>query len=163
MANEPAARIEHLCDAPGAAPGAAPTLAAWFIAEWEPWYGSGGDAAAAADLAACASRDALPICLVALDDGDVPLGTVALKQESAGSETGQGPWLAALLVDPARRREGIATALIATLEDEARRLGFAAIYTSTDTAASLMQRRGWTEVGTTDTLRGRVAIFRRDL
>ena len=43
-----------------------------------------GPGDAKSDLAACRSRDELPICLVALSmDGEV-LGTAALKSESVG-------------------------------------------------------------------------------
>ena len=37
--------------------------------------------------------------------------------------------------------------LVEAIEAEAQRLGFPALYTSTDTAESLLQRRGWQAVG----------------
>ena len=80
MIEKPQMRILHLIDAPEAVP----VLARWFVEEWEPWYGPDGAGDAQADLAACASRDELPICLVALSqEGDV-LGTAALKPELGG-------------------------------------------------------------------------------
>ena len=148
-------RIVHLVDVPGVAT----TLAGWFIEEWRPWYGPDGPGDAERDLAACASRDALPFCLVALD-GDKPLGTAALKADSVGSELGFGPWLAAFLVETAHRRRGIGSALAAAIEAEAARLGFDAIFTSTDTAKGLLRRRGWQPCGTTQSLRGPVEIYR---
>ena len=115
----------------------------------------------AGDLAASRSRDALPICLVALNiDGDV-LGTAALRSEWVGSELGVSPWLAAVLVGKSHQGKGVGTALVEAIEDEARRLGFDAIYTSTDTAASILARRGWQAFGTTESLRGPLTVFRR--
>lgn len=140
-----------------------PTLVEWFIAEWEPWYGAGGDGDAKADLAACSDRDALPVCLVALGPDDSLLGTVALRATSVGSELGFGPWLAGLLVETTQRGQGIGSALVAAIEDEAARLGYDAIYTSTDSAEGLMRQRGWTPVGSAPSLRGDTTVFRCDL
>ena len=152
-------RIGHLLDHPSLVP----TLVTWFIEEWEPWYGAGGRGDAEADLTACSDRDSLPICLVALDPDHQLLGTVALRPTSVGSELGFSPWLAGLLVAPAHRGSGIGTALVYALEDEAARLGFNAIYTSTDTAENLVRRRGWVAVGSAPSLRGDTTVFRCDL
>lgn len=149
-------RIEYLADLPEAAG----ELERWFVEEWAPWYGPGGGGDAAADLAASMNRNALPICLVALGPkGDVR-GTVSLKADSVGSEWGYGPWLAALLVAPQYRRRGVAGALVARIESEARRLGYGAVYSSTDTSAAILERRGWTPIGGTDSLRGPLTIYR---
>lgn len=149
-------RILHLVEVPELTP----TLVQWFIKEWTPWYGPDGPGNAESDLAACSSRDALPICLVALNgDGD-PLGTAALKSESVGSELGVGPWLAAVLVAEAHQGQGVGTTLVQAIEVEAARLGFEAIYTSTDTAMGILERRGWQEFGTTKSLRGPLKIYR---
>ena len=151
--------IVHLVDRPQAAA----TLQQWFIDEWTPWYGPNGQGDAAADLAACAGRDTLPICLVALDARGLVAGTIALKTESVGSDSAPGPWLAALLVGRPYRGRGVATALVSAIADEARRLGYGAIYTSTDSAADIMRRQGWQACGEAASLRGTVSIFRRDL
>ena len=142
---------------------AAPVLARWFVEEWTPWYGPDGPGDATSDLAACTGRDALPICLVALSMAGDVLGTVALKPESVGSEYGVGPWLVALLVGKDHRGQGVGTALVDAIEAEAHRLGFASIYTSTDTAESLMERRSWHAVGKTESLRGPIKVYRRRL
>ncbi len=152
-------RIVHLCDAPDAAP----ILARWFVDEWTPWYGPGGPGDAEADLAACRSRDTLPVCLVALDGDGRVLGTVALKPESVGSELGVGPWLAAFLVGPDHRGRGVGSALVAALEDEARRLGVPCLYTSADAAGGVLARRGWQAMAGSESLRGPVTVFRLDL
>lgn len=152
-------RIVHLLDAPEAVP----TLVRWFVAEWEPWYGPAGDGDAESDFAACRDRGALPICLVALNEASAALGTAALRDESVGSELGVGPWLAGVLVSKENRGAGVGKALIAAIEDEARRLGFGAIYTSADADAATMRRQGWHEHGAAQSLRGRVTVYRRQL
>lgn len=98
-----------------------------------------------------------------MDEAGQPLGAAALKSDSTGSDVAEGPWLAALLVGPEHRGRGVATALVQAIEEEARRLGFAAVYTSTDAAAGIMVRLGWQPVGATDSLRGRITVFRREL
>ncbi len=146
----------HLVEAPEVAP----TLERWFIEEWTPWYGPDGLGDAESDLAACRSRDTLPICLVALNMDNEVLGTAALKSESVGSELGVGPWLAAVLVGKGHQGKGVGTALVKAVEEEAARLGFDSIYTSTDTAEGILERRGWHAFGTTESIRGPVTIYR---
>ena len=158
MTPRPDIRIVHLCDAPAAAP----TLARWFVEEWAPWYGPDGPGDAAADLAACRSRDAMPLCLVALR-GDEVLGTAGLKPDSLGGEHAPGPWIAALLVGRAHRGHGVGTALVATIEAEARRLGFPALYISTDTGEAMLSRRGWSALAATASLRGPITVYRLGL
>lgn len=141
-------------------PAALADLAALYVAEWTPWYGPNGAGDAEADLAACLNRATLPLAVVAQGPDGRVLGTAALKNESLGAELGYGPWLAAVVVDPACRGRGIGSALIAAVERQARTLGFAALYTSTDTARSLVERRGWTPLRRTlPSLRGPVWLY----
>ena len=150
-------RVVHLIDVPDAAP----VLSRWFVEAWGPWYGPNGPGDADRDLADCSSHNAIPICLVAVSpDGEV-LGTATLKAESVGSELGGGPWLAAMLVSQEHQGKGVGTALVEAIETEARRLGYDSIYTSTDTAKSIMERRGWQAVGSTESLRGAITVYRR--
>jgi GNAT superfamily N-acetyltransferase len=138
----------------------AATLERWFLKEWMPWYGPDGPGDARADLAACANLNALPLCVVALSSDDDLLGTASLRSESVGSDIADGPWLAAVLVAKAHQGRGVGGALVAAIEAEAARLGFASLYTSTDTAQRILIRRGWTEIGTSESLRGAVSVYR---
>ncbi|MDP7666676.1 MAG: GNAT family N-acetyltransferase [Rhodospirillales bacterium] len=152
-------RIVHLSEAPGVSA----TLARWFEDAWAPWYGADGPGDAARDLALCRRRDELPICLVALGaDGQVT-GTAALKSESVGADQHPDPWLAAFLVGNEHRGQGVGTALVEAIEAEARRQGCAAVYASAANGEAMFQRRGWRAVGAARSLRGRVAVYRRDL
>ena len=152
-------KISHLCDVPDAVP----VLAAWFVEEWMPYYGPDGPGHAEGDLRGCVRKDALPICLVALDDqGDV-LGTAALKHDSVGSDVADGPWLAAFLVGQAHRGRGVGTALVGAIEGVAKELGFGAVYTSTDGASGIVKKCGWRRVGHTQSLRGEVGVYCKTL
>ena len=140
-----------------------PVLARWFVAEWEPYYGPNGSGNAETDLQAALDPHRLPRCLVALDTDGEPVGTVSLRQESLPSHRHLGPWLAALLVEPSSRRAGIGTALVATLEDEARHAGFEQVYTAADAAFGLFSGRGWRHIGDAPTLRGDARLYTLDL
>ena len=149
-------RIVHLLEAPDVLR----ALVRRFVEEWAPWYGPDD---AEDDLTACRSQSELPLCLVVLGERGEVLGTAALKSESVGSEPGVGPWLAAVLVNKDHRGEGIGTALVEAIEKEAGRLGFEAIYTSTNAAAGIMARRQWQTFGASDSLRGPVTVYRKQL
>ncbi|MCW9035817.1 MAG: GNAT family N-acetyltransferase [Rhodospirillales bacterium] len=149
-------RIVHLLEVPEFTG----TLINWYVEEWEPWYGSGGDGDAESDLRACCSKEALPICLVAIDSTNELLGTVALRPISVGSELGVGPWLSAFLVGETYRGHGVGTSLIKAIEEEARRLNIVEIFTSTNSACQMFKRRGWEAYGSSKSLRGDVTVFR---
>ncbi len=140
---------------------AIPLLSRLFIEEWGPYYGPDGPGDSEKDLHECCNRDVLPIALVALDDDGTVLGTAALKKESVGSESGSGPWLAALYVPIEHRKRGIGSALVEAIERKACCLGFEAIFTSTDAAENIVRRRGWAKLDkSAESLRGPVAVYR---
>lgn len=124
----------------GAAPRAVPALAGLMRAVWPGWYGPGGQGDAEADLRA-RMGGGLPLGWVALRAG-AAVGTVALAETSHGARPGEGPWLIGLAVSAAQRRQGIASRLVAAVEAHAR----APILTTTQTAAGLLARRGWTDL-----------------
>lgn len=123
-------------------PEALPLLAAWFKAEWPAWYGPGGPGNAEHDLADFANGTGLPLGVVAFR-GDVLCGVAALKASSIASHAHLSPWAAAGLVEPSLRQQGIGAVLLAALEVEAAALGHPFIYCGTSTAASLLERSGW--------------------
>lgn len=100
---------------------------------------------------------------VAMDNDGTPLGTIALEANSVGSETAAGPWLAAFLVDPDRGKQGLGSRLIEGVENEAQRLGFTEIFTSTDSGQQLLERRNWSVWGQAISLRGPIPIYRKCL
>ncbi len=119
-----------------------PVLAQWFEREWPAYYGAGGRGNARDDLESFASEDRLPVGVVAFRDGAL-CGVAALKATSVASHAHLSPWAAAGLVEPSRRGRGVGTALLAALENVARRFGFPFVYCGTSSAESLLKRRDW--------------------
>ncbi|RYD14010.1 MAG: GNAT family N-acetyltransferase [Lysobacteraceae bacterium] len=123
-------------------PAALPALQQLLEAEWPGYYGPSGPGDARADLVAYSSATRLPIGYVAFVDGH-PCGLAALKAEPLPALPDLTPWASAGLVAPECRRRGIGARLLAALEDQARTLGFDAIYSGTNTANALLEREGW--------------------
>lgn len=150
-------RVVSLCDRPDVIP----ELTRWFEAEWTPYYGPDGPGAGTAerDIRDCCNRDALPLALVALEDGDRLVGTAALKADSLDTHPQLGPWLAALVA----KSDETETALVQAIEAEARRLRFDAVYTGMDEGSAVLRRRGWSVIGRSSSLRGPIAVFEKSL
>jgi len=119
-----------------------PVLQRWFETEWPSRYGAGGKGDAQADLRAFLNRGSVPVGVAAFRRG-VVCGVAALKAESIASHRHLSPWVAAGLVEPAARGQGIGGRLLTALEHEARQLGFRQIYCGTATAGSLLERSHW--------------------
>lgn len=142
------------------------SLREWFEREWAPYYGPDGPGDATTDLRESCNREALPIAVVAILDGEV-VGTAALKAESVSTHKHLAPWLAALLVRPEFRRRGIAEHLIAAIEKKAQELGFHSIYVGTGegsgTPESALRKRGWEFVEKGPYFVSEVSIFQKAL
>ncbi|MBL0143716.1 MAG: GNAT family N-acetyltransferase [Betaproteobacteria bacterium] len=84
-----------------------------------------------AHLQTATNPDRIPICLVALVDGELA-GTVNLIDNDDRKRTHLHPWLAAMVVVERHRGKGIGTLLVQALLAEASRLGFGGVYFGTD-------------------------------
>lgn len=73
----------------------------------------------------------IPLSLLALA-GEVPVGTINLIANDDRSLPELHPWLAALVVVPERRGQGVGSALVKALADAAAGLGFSELYFGTD-------------------------------
>ena len=87
-------------------------------------------------------RDRIPIAFVALD-GEEPVGHVSLVEHNMTSHPELSPWLAGTLVHPARRGEGVGTALVEHAVSRAAELGVATLYLYSERARGLYERLGW--------------------
>jgi predicted N-acetyltransferase YhbS len=83
-------------------------------------------------LALACSADAVPLCLVALDDQDQPVGAVNLVESDDDTHGNWTPWLAGMVVAAPHRGQGIGTALVQALLQEAQRLGVPQVYLGSD-------------------------------
>jgi GNAT superfamily N-acetyltransferase len=151
-------RTAYLADHPEALP----RLQEWVEAEWPAWYGPGGPGDAAEDLRAYCGRDVLPIGIVGFE-GDELVGLMALKPTSDAIHPGLGPWAAAGFVRPDARGRGVGATLLRALEDVARGLGLARIYSGTATSATLLERAGWRHLEHVDVHGEPVAIYEKVL
>ena len=110
---------------------------------WRQWGYRSIDACAV-DLAR-ASRDALPVYLVAVADGRA-VGVVGLIACNLPPRCDLTPWLAGLYVWPEHRGRGIGTALVRSLEATGARLGLRRLYLYTESAERFYERLGWRRV-----------------
>ena len=124
-----------------------PQLATWSYGEWRPVYDHFGktyeDGVEA--IYRRANTDALPLTIVAMTDGEL-VGTGAVKPDDLPLRPHLTPWLGAIFVAPEQRGRGIASAIIARLVEEARRLELPRLYLWTNSAAALYAKLGWEEI-----------------
>jgi predicted N-acetyltransferase YhbS len=106
-------------------------VAAWIHAEFWADKNIHSPQSLASLLRNATTPDAIPLSRLALVDG-IPVGTVNLIENDDDQRTHLRPWLAALLVLPTHRRQGIGSALVRDLQEYANRLGIGELYLGTD-------------------------------
>ncbi|MEY2688709.1 MAG: hypothetical protein RL375_2907 [Pseudomonadota bacterium] len=119
--------IHHLFETPDHRPAVAEMI-------WREFWTDvpGATAQGMADRLALAARpDAVPLCLVALHEGQ-PVGVVNLVENDDDVHVDWTPWLAGLVVAEAWRGRGVGSALVTRLLHEARRLGIERVHLGTD-------------------------------
>jgi len=152
-------RIEPLADHEDAIP----TIARWHYEQWGRKSPTRSVESAAARLRGHLRRDATPLTLVALAGG-VLVGSAALIcQDMKDARPELSPWLADVFVDPARRRRGVASALVAALVERARALGVETLHLYTPDQEELYARFGFAVRERIDYRGERVAVMGLDL
>ncbi|MGK7861742.1 GNAT family N-acetyltransferase [Falsiroseomonas sp. E2-1-a4] len=121
-----------------------PLVATWLHAEW--WAAGGHALAEAEAFLRRATGPGLPCALVAERDG-VALGTATLDTEDLPSRPDLSPWLASVLVAPAYRRQGVATALVAEVRRRAAALAYPRLWLFTGGQAAFYASLGWSPEG----------------
>lgn len=102
------------------------------------------------------------VALIAKVDG-ASAGTCLLVRSEIEPQHALTPWLAGLFVAPAHRRRGVGEALVAAIEQEARRRGHRELFLYTTGAADYYARLGW-QVSDRLTWKGTAtALMRRQL
>lgn len=145
---------------PLAETGHAPEVARWLHAEW--WAVDGWALADTEAFLRHATGPAAPCVFVAEVEGR-PVGTATLDTDDLPSRPDLSPWLASVLVLPAWRRRGIASALVQAVERHAVALGHARIWLFTPGSAPFYAARGWVPEGEEAWRRRPVTLMRRDL
>ncbi len=120
-------RICHLLEAPQY------RAAAAVLIHHEFWTGVAGASAEkmATRLSQASSPDALPLCLIALQGGEL-IGAINLVDNDDDDHTDWHPWLAGMVVAAPHRGQGIGSQLVRALLVEAKRLNFDRVYFGTD-------------------------------
>jgi predicted N-acetyltransferase YhbS len=123
-------------------PDLAAQVAAWGFAEWG--YLNPGQTLEQRTIRIQGKMnvDRVPIAFVALGDDGGIIGTASLIFDDLEGDP-RNPWLASVYVPPEQRKKGIASALVRTVEEAARRLGYTRLYLFTSTAPKLYADLGW--------------------
>jgi GNAT superfamily N-acetyltransferase len=98
-----------------------------------------------------------------LFEGDIPVATASLARKDLDSRPDLTPWLAGVVVQPAYRGRGYATALVRHVEARARSASVPTLWLNTWTAESLYARLGWGRVGLEKGNSRDVVLMKRDL
>jgi GNAT superfamily N-acetyltransferase len=122
-----------------------PTLARWHHAQWS--YLDVGLTAEqrASRLGAHLGRTQIPTTFVALS-GKTLIGSASLIAQDMDTRMDLSPWLASVYVAPEHRRQGVGTALVQRVAQEAASLQVVEIYLFTPDKEQFYARRGWSVV-----------------
>ena len=131
-------KIDYLAERPACIP----TLAKWFLREWRDFYGGMKWEEVAEPFYRRLNRSALPLALVALE-GERPVGTISLLEESISTHKHLAPWLGGLYVREEERRRGIGGRLIEAAVGEAGKLGVGQLFIGIRKAEDYYSRLGW--------------------
>ncbi|ALM53637.1 GNAT family N-acetyltransferase [Halomonas huangheensis] len=114
------------------------------------------------ETAANCGAGGVPSVFVAERDG-VPVGTASLVVDDMSIRRDLSPWLASVYVPTEQRGQGIASALVQRVEQEASDNGITTFHLYTPDQQSLYRRLGWQAVEDVDYRGERVTIMRRQL
>jgi predicted N-acetyltransferase YhbS len=132
-------RISYLADRPELAAQLIPGL----LEHWSYVFPHQTAAERAAKFKAHLNHDELPIAWVA-HDGDIALGTAALRKVDLEGREDLGPWLGGVFVLPSHRGCGIGSSLCEVVEGKAHAQGVSRLYLFTHGQERLYERLGWT-------------------
>ena len=131
-------RISYLADRPELAAQLIPDL----LKHWSYIFPNQTAADRAAKFKAHENYDELPIAWIA-HDGDLALGTAALRKSDLEGREDLSPWLGGVFVSPRHRGRGIASDLCRAVEAKAHALGVSRLYLFTHGQESFYDRLGW--------------------
>jgi GNAT superfamily N-acetyltransferase len=139
-----------------------PTLANWFRAQWPDYYAAMSQEEMEQDFLEDASRDRLPIRLVAFKSGELA-GTIILRDNETEMLHDFQPELGGLYVVESHRKQGIATVLIRAGMQVARDQGYETVFATTAAAAGILEHLGWEFLQTVVYQDGPTGLYRYKL
>lgn len=139
-----------------------PTLARWFRAQWPDYYADMSQEEMEQDFLEDASRDRLPIRLVAFESSELA-GTIILRENGTETLPEFQPELGGLYVVASHRGHGIATELVRAGMKAAREQGYETVFATTVAAAGILERLGWEFIKTVIHQDGQTALYRYKL
>ena len=119
-----------------------PTLANWFRAQWPEYHAAMSQEEMEQDFLEDASRDRLPIRLVAFKSRELA-GTIILRDNGTEMLPEFQPELGGLYVVESHRKHGVATELVRAGMQLAHKQGYETVFATTVVAAGILKRLGW--------------------
>ena len=151
-------KIDYLAERPAFIP----TLSEWFLREWRDFYGDKTWEDVAETFYRRLNRSVVPLALVAFE-GEQPLGTISLLEESIRTRKHLTPWLGGLYVCEGERRHGIGRRLIEAAVGEAGKLGIEQLFIGIRRAEDYYLKLGWEVVERMNYYGEEITIMRLDL
>lgn len=137
-----------------------PVVARWLYNQW--WHTSNGCTPLIVEAwLRDQDEDRLPLTLVA-EAGGEPVGTVSLFARDLETHHHLSPWLSALYVEPAYRRQGMGAILVQALEELATDFGVDRLHLFTE-LEDYYTRLGWQTFEILPDHPTRTVVMTRDL
>ncbi len=138
------------------------SLSQWFFQEWRDYYGDKTWKDVACTFYQRLNKSRVPLALVAFE-GDRPLATISLLEESISTHKHLAPWLGGLYVCEDMMRHGIGKQLIEAAVGEAGGLGIEQLFIGIRKAEDYYLKLGWEMVERMNYYGEEIAIMRLDL
>jgi predicted N-acetyltransferase YhbS len=122
-----------------------PTLAAWHYEQWAYLHDHDSVERRIANLQEELQCNGIPRTFVAVS-GQVPIGSASLIPYDMDTRMELTPWLASVYVVPEQRKQGIGSALVRRVVQEAAMLGYQTIYLYTPDRAKFYESLGWSSL-----------------
>ena len=135
-----------------------PTLTKWFREQWPDYHADMSQEEMELDFLEDASRDRLPIRLIAFESDELA-GTITLRDNGSAMPPELQPELGGLYVVASHRGHGIATELVRAGMKVARDQGYETVFATTVVAAGILERLGWEFVKTVVHQDGPLALY----
>lgn len=151
-------QIEYLADHPDRFP----AVAEWIYGEWSDIMPYDSSEEWLDNFRRRVKRAEVPTTFLAFDDGE-PVGSASLTVRDLPSHMHLTPWLAEVFVRPEHRSEGVGSALVKRVEEEAARLGAEWLFLYTFDSEPWYESLGWQLMERCDLKGEAITIMKRDL